>query len=269
MQDHSFCVQNNGKPYYYVFIKDDAPASPKEAAFYRYDTVQEASALFNFIQTEHPDLNISLGIHKDFTRRADIIERTGGVTALSDQYQYTNPWKGDKSVGLAAKEASRRVGAAWRMDRELVGTPILIPNERSTGFLPEYFDGKSLCPEVLGQPQTSIQEAFVQGLGWMSLDGLKAVAKHRGYGNPEIPAVSHYLVAYRVDGNGSKGTVSISPAEYKTLEERYLAQLERRTPQKDGDIQADLDAIKQEAKARAQSQLRPTSPASRSYDHAL
>ncbi len=268
MQDHSFCTQDSGKPYYYVFVKDDTPTGPKEAAFYRYDTVQEASALFNYLQTERPDWSLSLGVHKDLTRRADIIERTGGVTALSDQYQHTNPWKGDKSVALAANEASRRVEATWRMDRELVGVPILVPNERSTSFLPEYFEGKGLCPDVPDQPQTSIREVFVQTLGWMSVDGLKAVAKHRGYGNPEIPAVSHYLVAYQVGESGFHGTVSVTPGEYKTLEERYLAQLEKDAPQKAGDDRKDLEALKREAKARTQSQLRPTSP-TRTYDHAL
>ncbi len=269
MQDHNFASHDGSKTYYYIFIKGDEPIGQVESRFFRFGTALEATALYQFLQTDRPELSFSLGVHRNFTRRADIIERIDGINVLSDSVALTSPWKDEPTVRAAVDSISKRLEVAWRTDRELVGASILIPNEeRSSSYLPPYFEGKALCPDVPGNPRTSIREVFVQGLGWMSLDGLQSVAKHPGHGNPAIPAVSQYLVAYQVD-NGFKGTATISPADFETMEKRYLAQLEKDGLQKEGDGRGDLDALKREAKTRAQSQLRPTNPASRAYDHAL
>ena len=272
MQDHDFTSRSNedeGKPYFYVFIKGDEPIGHIESRFFRFDTAPEAAALHEFLQTEHPDSDYSLGVHKPFTRRADIIERIDGANVLSDSVARTSPWKDDPAVRSAASNLAKRLGVTWRIDRELAGVPVLVPNEAKSDFLPPYFDGKFLCPDVPDQPQTSIQEVFVQTLGWMSVDGLKSVAKHPGHGNPAVPAVSQYLVAYQVEGNGFRGTATISPADFETMKERYLAQLEKNAPQKAGDERKDLDTLKREAKARTQSKPRPISHVAKAYDHAL
>lgn len=153
MKDYRFGSKDGSKPSYYVFV--NAPRMQDEAAFYHFDTPQEACALFNYLQAIHPRQSFSLGIHKDGTRRADIAERLEGVTVLSDDYRRISPWKDDPAVTRAGEEVSRRVGATWKIDRELISRPILIPNEpHLTSYVPWYLEGKALRQVI---PETSRQ----------------------------------------------------------------------------------------------------------------
>ena len=270
MQDHDFTLRpNSGKPYYYVFIKGDAPVGQTESRFFRFDTAREAAALYRFLEADQPDAGFSLGIHKDYTRRADIIEHIGDVNVLSDSTSTTTPWKDDPAVAKDAAELSLRLGATWKIDRELVGRPILIPNEREWSVMPPFLEGKALRPDEFGNPKSSIREASVRGLGWMTLEGLRSLARcYDGGSFRKPPMVGELLVDYQaIDGKG-RGSVAMTPGDYRILEKRSLVQQQEREAKQPTQP---LDDLKQEAKTRAQTHLRPANPAkpSKAYDHAL
>lgn len=272
MKDYRFGSKDGSKPSYYVFT--NAPRVQDEAAFYYFDTPQEACALFNYLQVTHPRQSFSLGIHKDETRRADIAERLEGVTVLSDDYRRISPWKDDPAVTRAGEEVSRRVGATWKIDRELINRPILIPNEpHLTNYVPWYLEGKALRPSDSGNLKTSIQEVNVEGIGWMTLDGVRSMAVSRDHFNPALPMVSEYLVAYQVGDQGVGGTMPVSPAEFAFMEKQYVAKREElaceanrrpsapRSPAlPSSGASQPLDSLKQEAKERALLKGHPYSP---------
>ncbi len=129
MKDFHFGSKDGSKLSYYVFIK--ASQNIGEHAFFRYDTMKEAVALFEYQRAMHPDRSLSLGVHKDFTRRADIVEQIDGLTVLSDDYKRFSPWKEDALVLASAQEAADRLEVKWKIDRRLVGYPILIPRGSS------------------------------------------------------------------------------------------------------------------------------------------
>ena len=272
MKDYRFGSKDGTKPSYYVFIS--APRMQDESAFYHFDTPQEACALFNYLQVTHPEQSFTLGIHKDGTRRADISEQLGGNAVLSDDYKRISPWKDDPAVMQAAEEISRRIGASWKIDRELVGRPILIPNESElASYVPWYLDGKALRPSDPENLKTSIQELYVEGIGWMTLDGVRAMAKSRDHFNPVPPMVSEYLVTYQVGDKGVGGTMPVSPAEFAFMEKRYVTwqqelaceancrpsaprELALRSPE----ASPPFDSLKKEARERVLQKSQPYSP---------
>lgn len=257
MQDHHF-EANSDKPHYYVFDKQqDAWSHQSGSAFYRYDTVEEAMALFRFLEVERPHASFSLGVHQDFTRRADIILHVNGVNALADDFSRTAPWKSDLGVMLAARNAVKRLDVGWKIDRTLVREPVLIPNEEPSRFLPWYFEGKTLCPEDPANPLSSIREVKM-GDDWISLDALKSMAKSHGCAIPAMPMVSDYLIDCRSDKSGFRETSSISPSDFELMEKRYLAQLDKRK-ERDAGGQS-LDALKREARERAAMQSTTCQP---------
>lgn len=249
MRDYHF-EERSDNPHYYVFHKKQDDWQPQsDSVFYRYDTIEEAVALFQYLQIEHPSHPVSLGVHKDEARRADIIARINGVTVLSDDFKRTPPWKNDPVIMNAAKEASKRLNATWKIDRNLVNAPILIPNEpESAGYVPWYLKERVLCPKKPGNAKTSILEANVEGIGWMSLGSIREMAKSQGYGNPEMPMVGEYLVAYEVGSNGFSGSMAISPSEFRVLEKQYLA---KEKESLNAGCQS-LDALKEKAQERAE-----------------
>lgn len=257
MQDHHF-EESSEKSHYYVFNKQQDAPSHQSGAFYRYNTIEEAMALFQFLLIESPHASFSLGVHKDFARRSDIILHVNGINALSDDFSRTAPWKSDVGVMLAARKAVKRLGAEWKVDRELVGEPILIPNKEASSLLPWYFEEKTLCPDDPANPLTSIREAKV-GDDWISLDSLKSMAKSHGRDNAAMPMVSDYLIEYRADKTGFRNTSSISPSDFKLMEKRYLAQLDKSIARDTGG--QSLDEIRQKARERAVMQNAACQPA--------
>ena len=282
MKDYRFGSQDGATPSYYVFTEASCPQD--EAAFYRFDTPQEACALFNYLQVTHPGRSFSLGIHRDGTRRASIVERLEGVTVLSDEYERTLPWKDDPATARAADEASRRLGPTWKIDRELIGESIIVPNERMTAsYIPWYLENRQLLPDDPTNLRSSIQELNVEGAGWVSLDDARALAKSHGHPNSAMLMVSECLVSYQVGEKGFGGTMAISPAEYAFMATQYLAkqqvmgrgpsskpssahdQASRNPVGRDSDLPSpecsqSLDALKKEAKERALQKGRSYSP---------
>ena len=271
MQDHDFTSHSrSGKPYYYVFIRGDAPVGQTESRFFRFDTAREAAALYQFLQVEHPDYDLSLGIHKEYTRRADIIERINGSNVLSDSLSNTPPWKDDPVVAKDAAELSIRLGVAWKIDRELVGRAVLVQNEREWIIAPPFLEGKILRPDAPGDPKSSIREASVKGLGWMSLEGVRSLASNCNHGiSSSPPLVGELLVAYQATDGGGCGSVAMTPSDYRLLEKRYLAQQQEREASQVTQPDRPLGELKQEAKARTQSRISPVTKPSRPFDHAL
>ena len=274
MQDHDFTSRSrSGEPYYYVFIKGDAPVGRIESRFFRFGTALEAAALYRFLETVSPELDITLGIHKDYTRRADIIERIDGTNVLSDSFTTTSPWGSDSAVAKDAGDLAIRMDVLWKIDRELVGHPILIPNEREWKCMPSFLEGKALRPDTPGDPKSSIREGNVRGLGWLSLDGLKSYAANCNHGaSPKPPLVGDLLVDCQAVDEKSFGSLTMTPGEYRRLEAQYLAQQhEKETPHPPRPSSQPLGDLKQEAKTRAQSHLRPVNPTKpiKPFDHAL
>ena len=271
MQDHDFTSRSHdgSKPYYYVFIKGDAPAGQIESRFFRFDTAVEAAALYRYLETEQPKLDFSLGVHRNYVRRADIIERIDGANVLSDSLSTTSPWKDDPAVTRDAANLVVRLGVAWRIDRELVGKPILIPNEGEWKSMPDFLEGKALRADMPEDPKSGIKEASVRGLGWMSLDGLKSLAAscNRSF-SPKPPLVDELLVDYQATDGKGFGSLSMTPGEYRILEKQYLTQQQEREAEQ---LAQPLNELKQEAKTRAQAHLRPINPTkpAKTYDHVL
>ena len=230
MKEYRFDTHGPNQPSYYVFNRrEDAPGRP-ESAFYHYNTPQEAIGLFNFLLAECPSEHFFLGVHRDYTRRADIIEHVGGDTILLDDFKRISPWKDDPAVAEAAKEAVKRLPVQWRVDRELADARILVPCESRTRTANPFFDDKSLLPDEPGSPSTSIREAFVEGEGWISFDQLKAQACHHWYDMGERPKVTSLLVAYQMNHSGNGATTSMTPVEFGIMKQRYEAEQEREGP---------------------------------------
>ena len=245
MKDFRFGSKDESELSYYVFI--EASRSIDEHAFFRYDTLKEAMALFEYQVAMHPSRSVSLGVHKNGTRRADIIERIGGINVLSDDYKRISPWKDDPLVAVAVQEASERLDAKWKVDRWLVDMPVFIPNERTLkSYVPWYLEGKTLFPKDPNDVKTSIVEVKVDDVGWVSIDDAKVLAKNRGYFNHHRLMVSEYLVSYQTERGSFRGTMAITPAEYAFMKK---CALEKSVAAHDYES---LDSLKLEAKERAQ-----------------
>ena len=246
MKDFHFGSKDESKPSYYVFIK--ASQNIGEHAFFRYDTMKEAIALFEYQRAMHPNRSLSLGVHKDYSRRADIVEQIDGVAVLSDDYKRFSPWKEDASIATAAQEAAERLEVKWKIDRRLVGLPILIPREAEiSSYVPWYLEGRTLRPDDPDRLDTSIVEAYIKDIGWTSFEDVRALANNRGYFNPDKLMVSEYLVSYQENQSGAGGTMAISPGEYEYLAKKTAMERSKVT----GRDQDSLDSLKQKAKDRA------------------
>lgn len=249
MKEYDFTSHGRTKPYYYVHIKGNAPFGQTESRFSCFDAAHEAAALYQYLNEELPHENFTLGVHENYTRRSAIIEHVGSENILSDEYLNTSPWKDSPAIATAAKDLSVRLGVTWKMDHELTGKPILVRNgqARNRNIL---LEGKSLCPEVRGNPATAISEANVLGLGWMSIDALRTLAGSCGQNlNSSFPKVDALLVACEVENGQYKKTSSLNmtPADYKVMEQRYLAQQKEK---EEPASSRSFDDLKQEAKTR-------------------
>ena len=271
MQDHDFTSSSNkGSPYYYVLIEGDAPIGQIESRYFRFETAREAAALYRFLATGRQEKGFSLGVHKDYSRRADIVKRMGGINVLDDSAFTTAPWKDDPRVVKDMADLSNCLGVAWKIDREFVGKPILIPNERAWAVMPAFLEGKTLRLDAPGDPKHSIREVSIQGLGWMSFDGLRSHADSCSRGaSSKPPLVERLLIDYEVVGEPGYGSIAVTPHEYRLLEGQYLAQQQGREASRSTLQTRPLDDLKNEAKARIQGNLRPVSKTSKEYGHVL
>lgn len=250
MKEYDFTSHGRTKPYYYIHLKGDEPIGKTESRFCCFDTAHEAAALYQYLQAELPREDFTLGVHMNYTRRASIIEHVGGASILSDEYRNTSPWRDSAAVVAASKDLSDRLGAAWKIDHELTGKLILIPNRQARAVDELLLAGRNLCPEMSGDPMTAVSEASVLGLGWMSIEALRTLAGSCNQGlNSRVPKVDALMVTCEFEGGRYKNTSSINmtPADYKVLEQRYLVQQKER---EDCESAYSLDDLKQEAKAR-------------------
>ena len=271
MQDHDFTSSSHkGSPYYYVLIEGDAPIGQIESRYFRFETAREAAALYRFLAVDRQEKGFSLGVHKDYTRRADIVKRVDGTNVLDDSVFTTAPWKNDPRVAKDVADLSSCLGVAWKIDREFVGKPILIPNERAWVVVPAFLEGKTLRPDAPEDPKSSIREASIQGLGWMSFSGLRSHADSCSRGvSSKPPLVEMLLIDYEVVGEPGCGSIAITPHEYRLLEDQYLTQQKGREASRSTMQTRPLDDLKNEAKARIQSNPRSASKASKEYGHVL
>lgn len=246
MQDHHF-ESHSDKPHYYVFSKqNDTLRHQDDSAFYHYDTIEEAAALFQYLQIELPHLAVSLGIHQDGEKRADIVERINGATVLSDDFKHISPWKDSPAIATTAEMIAERLGAEWRIDRELLAQPVLVPNVKPKSLY-RFFEDKTLCPEDSQCLHSCIEEVYVVGKGWMPIDVFNSKVKSHELNAPAL-MVDNLQVRYELMKNGFRGSSTISPHDFKLMEARYLELQANR--EQDADAPS-LGTLKQEAAERA------------------
>ena len=179
---------------------------------FRCDSVPEAAAVCRYVSAEHPDWRVALGDSILGTSEIDLIQKVGDVDCVVNDYQQLDFWRDAPEVKEAIQEAAGRLQVEWQVDRSILGSPIIVPYSPGETPLDPYLQGKALRPMNPENALSAIQEAFVEGKGWLSPDELRAASKAYGHDNPECPRVSRLNASY----------VDMAPSGYRHMASAYL-----------------------------------------------
>lgn len=225
---------------FYVFDNLRSQQDREGGHVYRYDTPPEASALYQFIRTEHPNWMVALGASINGTSEIDLVQRINGADCLINDYKQLDTWKDNPDVLRAIQETATRLKIDWQMDRSILDSPILIPYASSEQPLNPYMEDRSLRPSNPNKPVTAIQEAFVEGEGWLSPNELRRASKTYEQEHHRCPKVSKVNVAYKT-AHGRGGYVDITPSDFQHMKATYLEAIQEKEASKESgqDIKAE------------------------------
>lgn len=261
-----------GELSFYIFDNLRCNQDREGGNVHRFDTVQEAVAVFKYISAEHPTWTTALGGSIFGTSEVDFVQRRMGANALVMDYKNMEYWKDNPDARQAIDAAAQGLNVEWQLDNSITKNSIMVPYEPDEAPLDAYFARMELRPTDPDNPLTSIQEAFVQGHGWLSLQELQVASRAFGYHNPECPKVSRLNVAYVAEspsGSRRTGYVDMTPSDFRQMQAAYVASREREAgAQAKGTGKSVGDLVKQ-AKDRAieKNLVRPEKPkATKSQD---
>lgn len=232
----------------FEIVLDSHPyGTSAEEAAYRYATVHEAAAVYEHVQIDRPFRPIAL---RAFRRgqAMDLILRHAGENVLITDYRTAEGWN-DPEVQWAVGSLIRRLDIGWQMDRDLVGTPILIPYEsphQAPDCLLRYFE---LDPRDPDDPLSSIEGVVLDDrLFDVSLDTLKGLSDMYAKGG-ECPKVRTFIVDCRDASTDERHPWHAKPLDLRILRNRHVL---RREQEREGEVGREpLDSAVQEAKDRA------------------
>ena len=213
-----------GKLSYYIFDNLRCNQDREGGNVHRFDTVQEAVAVFKYISAEHPTWTTALGGSIFGTSEVDFIQRRMGANALVTDYKNMDYWKDSSDAKQAIDAAARSLNVEWQLDNSITENSIMVPYEPIEVPLDRYLERMELRPTDPGDALTSINEAYVEEHGWCSLQELRSLASSFGYDNPECPRVSRLNVAFSEPTPGENdrvGYVDVSPADFKRMRAAY------------------------------------------------
>lgn len=187
-----------------------------------FDTIQEAMAVYRYLGAAHPEWAAALGGSIQGRSEVDLVQRRHGDSTLITDYQRMDLWKDNPEVKEALEAAVTGLGVEWQADHELLGSPVLVPQEYDEPPLDGYLRDKALRPADRDDALSSVQEIYCDGEGWMSLQELKERAKHLGYESDDYPKVTRLNIAYRVHNRSRTGYVDIAPADFRIMKAGYL-----------------------------------------------
>ena len=243
-----------GKLSYYIFDNLQCNQNREGGNVHRFDTVQEAVAVFKYISAEHPTCTTALVVSIFGTSEDDIVQRRMGTNALVTDYKNMDYWKDDPDAKQASDAAAQGLNVEWQLDSSFARNSIMVPYEPDEAPLDAYFARMELRPTDSGNPLTSVQEAFAQGHGWLSLQELQAMARASGNHDTECPKVTRLNVAYieesPSDGRRT-GYVDMAPSDFRRMREEYLASREREAGAQAKEAGKSVGDLAKEAKDRA------------------
>lgn len=191
---------------------------------YRFDTLQEAIDKFK----EIPEfMTPALGMHLSERSELDLVHRREGENVLVTDFFNFPKWRTNENVLSAVKDLCEEFNIEWQMNSRLVtyGT-ILIPLERNIVRVPDkVFDDKNLASKPTPfsnhpNPLSAINEAYVEGRGWLPFADVSRAAESFGYNNPQLLKITQFNINYK-DNRGYLGQSDISPFDLQILEERH------------------------------------------------
>ena len=215
---------------FYIFDNLRCNQDREGGNVHRFDTVQEAVAVFKYISAEHPTWTTALGGSIFGTSEVDFVQRRMGANALVMDYKNMEYWKDNPDAQRAIDAAAQGLNVEWQLDNSITKNSIMVPYEPDEAPLDAYFARMELRPTDPDNPLTSIQEAYVQGHGWLSLQELQAASRAFGYHNPERPKMPRLNVAYAAEspsGSRRTGYVDMAPSDFRQMQAAYVASRER------------------------------------------
>lgn len=201
---------------FYVF--DNLRCSQDRAGgnVYRFDSLDDAVACYERMPKEW---TTALGGSRSDLSELDLVQRRMGVDVLVTDFGNFPEWKADAQVQQAVGALVDRLGIGLMTDRSIVHGPVLVPLEERDPAGDRYLSDKRLRLSDAAWPASAINEAFVSGDGWLSLDELVKLSRDFGYNDPRCPVVTQLNVAYEAD-DGRIGQMDIAPREFGFLAER-------------------------------------------------
>ena len=185
---------------------------------YRFDTLDEAVACYERMPQEW---TTALGGSRNDLSELDLVQRRQGVNTLVTDFNNFPEWKNDPQVQQAIGALMDKLGIGIMADRSIMEGPIMIPIDAQDPAEDRYLADKKLRLRDSASLTSAINEAFVQGEGWVSSQKLSELSRDFGYHNPNCPFVTQLNVAYEAR-DGHAGQMDITPREYAFLVERAL-----------------------------------------------
>ena len=203
---------------FYVF--DNLRHSQDQAGgnVHRFDSLDDAVACYEKMPKEW---TTALGGSRSDLSELDLVQRRQGVSTLVTDFSNFPEWKSDPQVQQAIGMLVDRLGIGVMVDRTILKSSVLIPLEEQNPENDRYLADKKLRLRAPSSPASAINEAFVQGEGWVSLQKLSELSRDFGYFNPVCPLVTQLNVAYEAE-DGRIGQMDVTPREYSHLTERTL-----------------------------------------------
>ena len=241
---------------YYVFDNLRANQDHAGGNVLRYSSLSEALFAYKVIQAIHPEWTIALGGSINRTHEIDYVQRRGGSdNCLITDYQKLDAFKDDPRVLKDIETAMIDLRVDWQVDHDLTGNSILVPQEFGVLPLDSYLSNMVPRPIDPENVLTCVQEAYVEGEGWISLHELKELASFSNAELPHPPKVTSFNIAYEMRDLASNrsGYVDVSPSDFRIMKQIYQ-DLTREAPASEkttkGRWRDMLDEAKMQAAAR-------------------
>ena len=195
---------------------------------YRYDDL--SSALAKYLELP-ADMTSALGMHLNARAELDLVHRREGEHVLVTDYLNFPHWRNNPETLQSVAKLCDSLNIQWQMDSKCMpGMTILTPLESGFERIPDnVFAEKALLPkkpdlfQAKADPNTAINEAYVEGEGWVPYSAFRKKAEAFGFKDPHCVQVRQFNVNYQ-DRDGHTGQADVYPMDMQILQERYQLQ---------------------------------------------
>ena len=203
---------------FYVFDNLRCVQDGEGSSVYRFETLDAAAECFERMPKEW---TTALGAGRGDLSELDLVQRRQGEPVLVTDFANFPEWEGDARVQRAIGALVNRLDVRSMLDQSILKDTVVLPLESFPADGNRYLSDKKLRPRNPSWPHTSINEAYVQGEGWVNPRRLAELAASFGYSNPSCPTVTMLNVEYVAD-DGRIGQMDVTPREYGYMVERTL-----------------------------------------------